>query len=57
MDEDGYLQLTDFGLAKQLNQDKITYSFVGTPEYLAPEVIEEKGYGFGADHWGLGILM
>lgn len=34
MSEDGYLQLTDFGFAKQLGSDMLTKSYVGTPEYL-----------------------
>lgn len=39
MGEDGYVKITDFGLAKELNSGQLTYSFVGTPEYLAPEII------------------
>jgi len=46
MGEDGFLCLTDFGLAKILKKDEVTYSFCGTPEYLAPEIITEKGHGF-----------
>jgi serine/threonine protein kinase len=46
MGEDGFLCLTDFGLAKILKPDEVTYSFCGTPEYLAPEIITEKGHGF-----------
>ena len=39
MGEDGYVMLTDFGLAKILGQNEKTYSFCGTPEYMAPEVL------------------
>lgn len=39
MDEDGYICLTDFGLAKILEQNEQAYSFCGTPEYLAPEIL------------------
>lgn len=39
VDEDGYVKMTDYGLAKFLKQGEATYSFVGTPEYLAPEII------------------
>lgn len=56
MGEDGFLCLTDFGLAKILKPDEVTYSFCGTPEYLAPEIITEKGHGFQVDWWALGIL-
>ena len=41
MSEDGYVKLTDFGLAKFLQPNALTYSFVGTPEYLAPEIIRQ----------------
>lgn len=56
MDEDGYICLTDFGLAKILEQNEQAYSFCGTPEYLAPEILEEKGHAFPVDWWALGIL-
>lgn len=47
MYEDGYVCLADFGLAKFLaeKQDQ-TYSFCGTAEYLAPEILDMKGHGF-----------
>ena len=41
MGEDGYICLTDFGLAKILEQNEQTFSFCGTPEYLAPEILDE----------------
>lgn len=56
LDEDGYVCLTDFGLAKILEQDEQAHSVCGTPEYLAPEVLEEKGHAFPVDWWALGIL-
>lgn len=56
MDEDGYICLTDFGLAKILNENAQAYSFCGTPEYLAPEILNEKGHAFPVDWWALGIL-
>ena len=56
MGEDGYVCLTDFGLAKILEQNEQAYSFCGTPEYLAPEILEEKGHAFPVDWWALGIL-
>jgi serine/threonine protein kinase len=39
MDSDGYICLADFGLAKIIAKDEKTYSFCGTPEYIAPEVL------------------
>lgn len=58
MDANGYICLADFGLAKFLQQPKDqTYSFCGTAEYLAPEILDMKGHGFSVDWWTLGILM
>ena len=56
MGEDGYLSLTDFGLAKIIEQNEVTNTFCGTPEYLAPEVLKEVGHSFPVDWWCLGIL-
>jgi CRP-like cAMP-binding protein len=52
---DGYVKLIDFGYAKRLVER--TYSVVGTVEYLAPEVIMQRGHRFGADWWALGVLL
>ncbi|CAD8206083.1 unnamed protein product [Paramecium octaurelia] len=57
MDEKGYVALTDYGLAKFLSKGQVTQSIVGTPEYLAPEVITQQGHAFTADWWCLGILI
>jgi len=52
---DGYLMLTDFGFAKYL--EGRTYTLCGTPEYLAPEILLNKGHGKPVDWWTLGILI
>ena len=52
---DGYLKLTDFGFAKVIEYR--TYTLCGTPEYIAPEVLLNKGHGKGVDWWTLGILL
>ena len=52
--DDGYLKLTDFGFAKVVEQR--TYTLCGTPEYLAPEILLNKGHGKPVDWWTLGIL-
>ena len=58
LDAAGHIRITDFGLSKQgLSQDQKTYSFCGTPEYLAPEIIKGKGHSFEVDWWSLGALM
>jgi serine/threonine protein kinase len=56
MGEDGYIQLADFGLAKNLQQNEKAFTFCGTPQYLAPEVIKEAGHTTMVDWWCLGIL-
>lgn len=56
LSEDGYIKLADFGLAKFLKEDGSTYSFCGTAEYLAPEIIDNKGHSYQVDWWTLGIL-
>ena len=56
MDEDGYICLTDFGMAKILQKDEQTKTKVGTRDYVAPEVLTGWGYSFPVDWWTLGIL-
>nr|XP_057934014.1 cGMP-dependent protein kinase 2 isoform X1 [Doryrhamphus excisus] len=57
LDAKGYVKMADFGFAKQIGLGKKTWTFCGTPEYVAPEVIMNKGHDFGADCWSLGILI
>lgn len=54
---DGNVACTDFGLSKEeMDDNERTSSFVGTCEYLAPELIMKEGYGKAVDWWALGIL-
>lgn len=55
IDSEGYLKLTDFGFAKIV--ETRTYTLCGTPEYIAPEIILNKGHGKGVDWWTLGVLV
>jgi cGMP-dependent protein kinase len=55
VDEEGFPKLIDFGTAK-IVQGR-TYTMIGTPHYMAPEVILGKGYGIHADYWSLGIML
>uniref|UniRef100_A0A8C8BVX6 cGMP-dependent protein kinase n=1 Tax=Oncorhynchus tshawytscha TaxID=74940 RepID=A0A8C8BVX6_ONCTS len=57
LDHKGYAKLVDFGFAKKIEFGKKTWTFCGTPEYVAPEIILNKGHDISADYWSLGILM
>ncbi|KAL3916347.1 MAG: hypothetical protein SGILL_005220 [Bacillariaceae sp.] len=54
LDADGYPKICDFGFSTYC-PDK-TYTFCGTPNYLAPEIVKNQGHGVGVDHWALGVV-
>jgi serine/threonine protein kinase len=55
IDKEGHVKITDFGFAK-IVKDR-TYTLCGTPEYLAPEIIQSKGHNKFVDWWALGVLI
>jgi len=55
IDANGYCQLADMGFAKFV-LDK-TFTFCGTPEYIAPEIIQSKGHDQQVDCWSFGVLI
>lgn len=58
IDTAGHIKVTDFGLSKEGLQDNArTRTFCGTPEYLAPEVLEAKAYTKAVDWWSVGTLI
>uniref|UniRef100_A0A674EKL2 Ribosomal protein S6 kinase n=1 Tax=Salmo trutta TaxID=8032 RepID=A0A674EKL2_SALTR len=58
LDEEGHIKITDFGLSKEAtDHDKRAYSFCGTIEYMAPEVVNRRGHTQSADWWSFGVLM
>mgnify|MGYP002631930820 CR=1 FL=1 len=60
LDSHGHVKVTDFGLAKGNMSDAEhhrTNSFIGTMEYMAPEIIQGSGHGKAVDWWSTGILL
>jgi serine/threonine protein kinase len=54
LDKDGHIKLTDFGLSKTgISGDLMSYTFCGTPEYLAPEIVKGSGHNKAVDWWSL----
>lgn len=57
LDHTGYIKIIDFGLAKILKEGEMSDTFCGTPEYLAPEMIDQQGHNKSVDWWALGVLI
>jgi protein kinase A len=55
IDAEGYGKIVDLGFAKVVVD--MTYTFCGTPEYLAPEIIMSKGHDKAVDYWSFGVLL
>lgn len=56
LDARGYPRLADFGFVKRVPPGGRTHTLCGTPEYLAPELVERRGHWQAADWWALGVL-
>ncbi|XP_021767220.1 serine/threonine-protein kinase AtPK1/AtPK6-like [Chenopodium quinoa] len=57
LDADGHVVLTDFGLAKEMEENGRSNSLCGTVEYMAPEIVLGKGHDKAADWWSVGVLI
>jgi len=57
--ENGYLKLIDMGTCKKLNNKtaRKTFTIIGTPNYMAPEILSGKGYNYSVDLWSLGVVL
>ena len=57
LDRDGNVCLADFGISKVIQKGQKTSSFVGTPEYVSPEIITQRGHDKSTDIWCFGVLL
>lgn len=59
LDDQGHVRLTDFGFSKRINggDDARLYSIVGSPYYMSPEILQNKGHNKTADWWSFGTLL
>ena len=57
--ENGYLKLIDMGTCKKINPKtaRKTFTIIGTPNYMAPEILSGKGYNYSVDLWSLGVVL
>lgn len=51
------IMVTDFGLAKLCTPEQALKTACGTPNYVAPEILMQKGYGKEVDIWSLGVIL
>ncbi|KAJ7765393.1 kinase-like domain-containing protein [Mycena maculata] len=57
LDGDNLVKLGDFGLSKALTQASFANTYVGTPYYMSPELMQERAYDSKSDIWSLGCLI
>lgn len=57
LDSRGFLVLTDFGLSKDIGDNEHCNSIIGTPEYMAPEILKGQDYDYKVDWWSLGCVI
>lgn len=57
--QNGYLKLIDMGTCKKINYktSRKTFTIIGTPNYMAPEILSGKGYNYSVDLWSLGVVL
>jgi len=57
LDRNGHIKLTDFGCIKESSDEELSFTFCGTVEYMAPEILNRSGHGKEVDWWSFGILI
>lgn len=55
LDSEGYIKLDDFSSAKEVSGR--TFTQIGTPHYMSPEIISGKGYRWSTDYWSFGVIL
>lgn len=57
IDNNGYIKVIDFGTAIKLKKEGKTKTVIGTPNFIAPEVLRGGGYSFSCDYWSIGVCI
>ncbi len=58
LDNEGNIKIGDFGVSKLCRPGEMMMEQCGTPAYIAPEILKDKGYrGFGVDVWSAGVVL
>jgi 5'-AMP-activated protein kinase catalytic alpha subunit len=58
LDAEGVIKVGDFGVSKIVDNNQTMYDQCGTPAYIAPEILRDKGYkGYGIDVWSAGVVL
>lgn len=58
LDAEGHVRIADFGLSKpNMGERDVAYSFCGSPEYMAPEMLKKEGHTLAVDNYCLGVLL
>ena len=57
LDGQGNVKIGDFGVSRRVDQDELLFEQCGTPAYIAPEILRNKGYGLNVDLWSAGVVL